>query len=287
MREAVHWLVVLADEQNMTSAAAVLGTPQPTLSRRLRRLEDHLGARLFDRSGRRLALNEAGEAYVAYARRADAALAAAEQAVLELRDATPRVVHLGFLHSFGTWLVPRLIQRAQAARPGLRFDLVQDAAETITEQVVAGALDLGIVAPRPQRTQLRWRPLLRQEVSLIVPATHLLGAARSVDFGDLRDEPFVAMQRGFGMRQLLDEATEAAGFAPRIIVECQELDTVSGLVAAGIGIGLLPDVPGSTVPAGVSRLHITGVDATREVGMIWSRDHPLSDVAREVRDQAG
>lgn len=283
MRDAVRWFVVLAEEENVTAAAARLRIPQPTLSRRLGRLERQLGTTLFDRNGKRLRINDAGRVYAEHLRRAHAELTAAEQAVRELQSHGPRVVRLGFLHSFGTWLVPDLIQRTREADPGVRFELVQDAAETITSAVVADDIDLGIVSPRPRDAPVSWRLLLRQEVHLTVPSTDPLARRRSVGFAEVRDREFVAMATGFGMRQLLDEACAAVGFEPRITVECQELDTVAGLVAAGIGIALLPESPNRQLPTGVTALPVTGIDAAREVGLIWARGAALSEPARQVR----
>lgn len=283
MRDAVWWFVVLADEENVTAAAARLQIPQPTLSRRLARLERQLGSTLFDRHGKRLHLNDAGRLYAEHLRRAHSELAAGEQAVRELRSQGPRVVHLGFLHSFGTWLVPELIQRTRESDPGLRFELVQDAAEVITAKVVSGDVDLGIVSPRPLDAPVSWRRLLRQRVHLAVTAGDPLARRQTVAFSDLRDRDFVAMARGFGMRQLLDEACAAAGFEPHITVECQELDTVAGLVAAGIGVALLPESPDRHLPPGVTSLQVTGIDAAREVGLIWARGAALSEPARQVR----
>ena len=286
VRDLVWWFVVLAEEENVTAASERLHIPQPTLSRRLARLENDLGAILFDRSGKRLRLNAAGRVYAEHLRRAHTELAAAEQAVHELVTSGPRVVHLGFLHSFGTWLVPDLIQRTRSVDPGLSFDLVQDAAENITAKVVAGDVDLGIVSPRPRDAPVSWRRLLRQRIQLAVPATDPLARRRSVAFSELRDAEFVSMAPRFGMRKLLDEACEAVDFEPRITVECQELDTVAGLVGAGIGLALLPDSPDRRLPPSVVTLRVTGVDAAREVGLIWARGISLSEPAKRVRELA-
>lgn len=283
MRDAVWWFVVLAEEENITAAAARLQVPQPTLSRRLGRLERQLGTTLFDRIGKRVQLNDAGRLYAEHLRRAHAELAAGELAVRELQAHGPQVVRLGFLHSFGTWLVPEIIRATREADPGVRFELVQDAAETITSKVVAGDLDLGIVSPRPHEAPVSWRRLLRQQVHLTVPSTDPLARRDSVDLAELRERDFVAMATGFGMRQLLDEACASVGFEPRITVECQELDTVAGLVGAGIGVALLPDSPDRRLPAGAALVRVTGIDAAREVGLIWARGAALSEPARRVR----
>ncbi|TWP37598.1 LysR family transcriptional regulator [Leekyejoonella antrihumi] len=286
MREHLRWFVVLAEEENVSAAADRLHMSQPTLSRQLARLEKHLETRLFDRHGRRLALNAAGRVFAGYAGRADAELAAGEQEVRDLTTGGPRVVRLGFLHSFGTWLVPDLIEATHDQDPSLRFELVQGSSEAVTEHVVTGAVELGIVSPKPTTARVAWRRLLRQSVVLAVPAHHRLSGRRSVRPSELADEAFVTMQAGFGMRQILDELAAASGITPHIAAECQELSTVAGLVAARIGVALLPGEVHQHHPPGMVTLPLAGVDSGRDVGLIWARGRTLSTPAISVRDLA-
>lgn len=285
MREHLRWLVVLAEEENVTAAAARLRMTQPTLSRALARLERTLGEPLFDRHGRRIALNESGRLYVEQVRRADLALATGDERLRERREGS-RTVRLGFLHSFGTWLVPELVQETRERDPGIRFELIQDAADAISSQVAEGAVELGIVSPRPARTGLVWRRLLRQEVRVALPHEHPLASRSRIRLNELQDERFVAMAPGFGVRQLLEDACAAAGFAPNIAYECQELTTVAGLVAARAGVALLPEETEPRQPVGVTLLPFTGADTGRDIGLIWARGQPLSTAASRVRDLA-
>ena len=284
MREATQWLVTLAEEQNVTAAAARLQMSQPTLSRMLGRLERRLGADLFDRHGRRLVLNDTGRRFVEHVRRADAELALAEQAVADLLADGPRVVRLGFLHSFGTWLVPDLVRRARAHDPGLTFELRQDSADAIRDGVLAGDLDLGILSPRPVTPRLTWRRLLTQSVVLAVPETHPLADRSGVRVADLRDEPFVSMPPEFGMRQILEELCAATGFEPNVAVECQDLHTVAGLVNAGIGVALLPEEQTPRYTAGLRTTPLLDAPEGRDVGLVWAKGRPLAAPARAVRD---
>jgi DNA-binding transcriptional LysR family regulator len=102
----------------------------------------------------------------------------------------------------------------------------------------------------------------------------------AVSMTDLADEPFVAMQPGFGMRRLLDELCAAAQFQPRIVLESANLITTAGLVAAGLGISLTP-IDGSEHAPGVSVLRLADADAYRDIGMIWDSARPLSRAARD------
>lgn len=284
MRDLVRWLVVLADEENVSAAADLLGVPQPTLSRRLARLESELGVALFDRHGRRICLNDKGREFVDQVRIADAALARAE---LGLHDADePRIVRLGFLHSFGTWLVPRLIRRARDGDPGVGFELYQGASLDVTSRVRRGDLDLGVVAPRPDDDQLAWRLLQRQRVQLAVPLDHPLAGERALWVERLRDETFISMAHGYGIRHVLDRVCAAAGFTPTIALECQELATVAGLVSAGIGVGLLPDDDHANSTEGIRLIPLRDSDAHRDIGIVWRRGSVLPEHVAAVRDLA-
>ncbi len=281
MRSAVHWLVVLAEEENVTAAADLLGIAQPTLSRMLARLESELGTTLFDRHGRRISLNDTGRRFVDHVRRADLELALAERTV---RAVEPQTVRLGFLHSFGTWLVPDLITRTRAYDPSVRFELLQGSADQISEKVAAGDLDLGIVAPRPTDDRLAWRATHRQRLQLAVPRSHPLAGSPTARIGDLRDATFVSLEPGFGTRRILDAACAAAGFEPNIAFECQELATVAGLVGAGIGVALLPVEDAGRYPEGVSMVPLHGSDTVRDIGVVWARRRTLAPYVAAVRD---
>ncbi|MDN5726147.1 MAG: LysR family transcriptional regulator [Propionibacteriales bacterium] len=286
MQGATRWFVILAEEENVTAAADRLRIGQPTLSRMLGRLEHHLGTQLFDRHGRRIALNASGRVFLEHVRRADAELSAAEQAVRDLHTAGPRVVRLGFLHSFGTWLVPDLIRRARERDHRFAFELVQGNTELISGLVLAGKVDLGIVSPQPSETRLTWRRMLHQSVVLAMPAHHRLSAEVSVPIEALRDEQLVSMDPDYGMRQILDRACAEAGFVPHIAVECQELATVAGLIAAGIGIGLIPVETNPNHPPGLVTRPVAGVEMGRDIGLVWPRGRPLATPARSFRDLA-
>ncbi|BBX62768.1 putative transcriptional regulator [Mycobacterium saskatchewanense] len=275
-----EWFVTLAELEHVTAAADQLHLAQPTLTRMLARLERQLGVALFDRHGRRLALNTYGRIFYEHARRAQLELDSARRAIDDLSNPSVSEIRLGFLGSFGSTVVPRLIAGFKATSPRVNFTLHEGAAESIGDLVHSGSVDIGVVSPRSRKPNLAWRSLFRQRLGVAVPRGHRLSNAAAVSMTDLADEPFVAMHPGFGMRRLLDELCAAAQFRPRIVLESATLSTTSGLVAAGLGISLLP-IDGSEHPHGVGVLRLADADAYREVGMIWDSARPLSRPARD------
>lgn len=275
-----EWYITLAERQNVTAAAEQLQIAQPTLTRMLARLERRLGAQLFDRHGKRLTLNPSGRIFYQHARRAQMELDSARRTINDLANPAEGEIRLGFLHTFGPTLVARLIAGFAATSPHVRFVLVQGAAGSLDDLVANGDLDVAIVSPRPLRTNLAWRNLFRQRLGVAVPTDHRLAQAEDVSMIDLADEPFIGMHPGYGMRRLLEELCAAAQFQPRIVLESSNLTTVAGLVAAGLGITVLP-VDATTYPPDLRMLRLVDADAHRDVGIIWSSGQPLS---RPVRD---
>ncbi|GAB4966218.1 LysR family transcriptional regulator [Mycobacterium avium subsp. hominissuis] len=275
-----EWFITLAELQHVTAAAEQLHVAQPTLTRMLARLEQRLGVALFDRHGRRLSLNTYGRIFYEHARRAQLELDSARRAIADLADPAVGEIRLAYLSSFGSTVVPRLIARFKESSPRVTFTLEEGAAESIADRVRSGGVDIGVVSPRPVERTLAWRSLFRQRLGVAVPDGHRFARGAAVSMADLADEPFVTMHPGFGMRRLLDELCAAAQFRPRVALQAPNLTTAASLVAAGLGISLVP-IDGSSYPSGVSVKPLADADAYRDVGMIWDSGRPLSRSARD------
>ncbi|ASF13090.1 putative LysR family transcriptional regulator [Nocardia brasiliensis NBRC 14402] len=295
--EDLEWFITLAELERVGAAAERLHLTQPTLSRMLGRLERRLGVELFDRRGKRIVLNEFGRIYYEQARRAQAELDTAAKSIADLNSPANGVVRLSFLHSFGGWLVPQLVGEFRRGSARITFALRQGPAEMVNDDVLSGTSDLGIVSPRPTMSGIGWRGLLRQRLALAVPADHRLVGRGKVRLDEVSDEDFITMHPGFGMRRIVDQLSAAADLRPRISFEASDLVTVAGLVAAGLGVGVLPEedpgpanaprVAGAKAEArlaGPVLIPLADAGATREVGLVWSAATPASGAARRFRD---
>ena len=265
--DELRWFVAVVDEANVTRAAAALHVSQPALSRSLRRLEDHVGVRLFDRVGRSLQPNAHGRVLAARARRALEEIDAGYAAVRRTADPEAGEVRLGFLHTLGTWLVPELIGAYRAAHPDVRFLLSQDGAGALRDRLLEGRLDLALTSPRPDDARAEWRSLLREPLRLAVPPGHRLAERRRARLADVAGDDFVMVRAGHGLRGLTEDLCARAGFRPRIAFEGEDAETLRGLVAAGLGVAVLParrDPPDSP-----PLLALADRGAAREVGLAW------------------
>ncbi|MBV7294257.1 LysR family transcriptional regulator [Corynebacterium sp. TAE3-ERU16] len=270
----VDAFIRLAESGHLTATAEELGIPQPTLSRRIARLEEDLGTNLFDRAGRTLTLNTRGRAFLGHARRISAGFTAARTDMERLMDPERGTVRIDFMHSLGTWLVPGLLRAYRAEHAGVQFELHQGAARQLVERVLRDDADLALVGPRPGESRgdgaaLGWLRLHRQPLALAVPEGHRLAAENGpVPLSAAAGEPFIGMRAGYGTRQLLEELTTGAGFRPNLVFESMELSTVAGLVSAGLGVALLPMNDPYLAPAGLL-LRPLDPPAYRELGVVW------------------
>lgn len=262
----------VARHEHVTRAAQDMNVPQSTLSRAMVRLEQDLGVALFARKGRTVSLTPAGRAFLTSV---EGALAEVERAAESVRaDADPASgkVAFGFLHTMGSETVPELIRAFRADHPRVRFQLVQNYGEAMLERLRAGELDLCLTSPIPEAPDLVARRLDEQRLRLVVPDDHRLAGRRRIRLAEAADETFVTLEPGYGLRRITDDLCTEAGFRPRVAFEGEEAETLRGLVAAGLGVALLP--PPAVARPGVVELTVTAPRAVREVGVAWLDGHP-------------
>src|SRR5829696_2935052 len=194
----------VVDRKSFSQAAEYLGVTQPAVSLQVRSLEDRVGQRLLDRSGRRVEPTEAGISLYRHARR----LLQLEQQMLDdLAEAETGNLHgtlaIGASTGPGAHLVPLLLCEFQREHPDLHVALSIWDTQTVSEKVARRELELGVVGALRRNRSLEFEPLVRDEIVLAVPPAHP-AAGGSVTVDDLRDETVIAMQEGAGVRQVVD-----------------------------------------------------------------------------------
>jgi DNA-binding transcriptional LysR family regulator len=258
----LRYALAIADELHFTRAAQALGIGQPPLSQQIKVLEDELGVRLFHRLTRGVELTEAGRAFMPYAK---AAVQAAEQAAHSAQRAARGELGgltIGFTSSASfNPLVPGIIGRFRESFPGLAISLVEQTTTRLLDGLGTGSVDIAFLRPALGETDgLIARRLPDEDLWIALPARHRLAGQEAVDLLDLAGDPFILYPRGNG-RLLYDSIIAAcrnAGFSPRIAQEAPQMASTVNLVAAGVGVAL--------VPASLCQLHAQGVTYARIAG---------------------
>lgn len=275
------WLVALADHRHVTDTAAILRTSQPTLSRALARMEAELGIRVFERVPDGVHLTPNGKVVVAAARDITARYEQLLGDLGSLLDPETGVVRLAFLDSIATSLVPRVLRSFHEHAPRIRVLLSQEPAHEMVRDLRSGAVDLAITSPRPPG-DFGWHPLQEERLVLVVPPSHPLRDREEVELRELADEELVTTPVGFGYRALVDTLLRDAGVSPAVSFESQDLATIEGLVAAGLGVAVVPQpFAGQSGTVGV---RIAAEAARRTIGLTWRTDHALPAPATRFRD---
>lgn len=273
-------LAAVARTGSITVAAVELGVPQPTVSRVLARLAREIGTDLVVREGRGVRLTRHGRLLAEHSERALGELRVGLHAVRsENDDQTGRVV-LGFLHSMGPVAVPNLLRGFLDAHPGVSIGLLQDSAENVLDGVVDGRADLALASPVPANPSLRSRALARQPIVAIVAGNHRLANRTRIGVSDLAGEPLVGMRPGYGVRTLTDVLLRAAGLPLRYALESDEMTTIAGLVAAGLGVSMLP--AGNSAP-GTVEIRLSDAGAVRVISLAWSAHRRLPRPVTDLR----
>lgn len=258
-------LVALGEVEHVTLAAAMLGVPQPTLSRAVRRLEHRLGTAVLEPVGRGVRLTPAARALVPHAARALEAVAEGLEAMASAQGRSRATVRLAFQTSLGEQVVPEVIRRVREDDPAVRFVLTQGARRTCLDALSAREADVALVSrldPPPEGLDVV--PLFAQRLVLLVPAGHALAGARSVTVRDLARAPLVTLKQGYGLRGSVDELFAGAGVLPRVAFEGEDLHTLGGLVAAGLGVAVAPEA--DTTPPGCVQVPLDDARAARDIG---------------------
>lgn len=282
--DTIRAFLAVADGKTVTETAEHAHRTQPAVSRALSRLEREVGSELFQRVGRGLVLTPAGREMVEHARQILEAFDRGVRAVQDITAPNGGFVPVAFLHTLGTWLVPELIRSFRAERPDVRFDLRQHGDAGLVDDLLDGVVDLAITGDRPQHPNIESRRLLLEPLRLMVPPEHQFAKRRSVRLRDVADENFIMLKPGFSLRAVTEQLCAEVGFQPSIGFEGEEVETLRGLVSAGLGVALLPDP--HHLPPAAPHLRLSDVKASREIGLAWIRDRRLPAASADFRAHA-
>jgi LysR family transcriptional regulator, transcription activator of glutamate synthase operon len=280
--DALRWFQQVADGTTVTEVSELEPVTQSGVSRALARLEAQVGTPLLRRQGRVLRLTQAG---AVFKRHVDAMLHQLDDgiaAVNELIDPDTGTVSLAFQHSLGTWLVPSLVRSFRAAHPQVWFQLTQVRDEVHAAALDDGRADLEIGGRHGRIPGIRTRLIAIEPLRLALRHDHPLAAGEQLGLAEVAEEPFVSLRPTSALRQLGDELCARAGFRPEVVFEGDDLSTVRGFVAAGLGVAIVPAPRAGTLEAAAGPLaycEITDPGAVRELTLAWSAERRLLPAA--------
>lgn len=241
----LRYFLAVAETLHVGRAALRLHMSQPPLTRQIKALERRVGTALFDRSGRRMTLTDAGTAFRAEAERVLAALERAVRHANEVGHGDRGTVRIGFVSTALYGPLPGLVRDFRATHPDVEIDLLELTADAQLVALGRGDIDLGLALCAEPSEHIEIRTLYREPLVACLPEQHALARRHRSRLAveSLRAEPFVMFPRHLspGLHDRIVGLAEQAGFALRIEQQAVQMQTIVGLVSAGVGLAIVPD----------------------------------------------
>ncbi|WP_139487938.1 LysR family transcriptional regulator [Brevibacillus dissolubilis] len=276
----LQYFLAVARLEHMTEAARSLHVTQSSLSKTIQRLEEDLGVPLFDRTGRKLRLNEFGSSFL---RRAERALFELEQGKQEIRDLSNREHSTLELAVTTASTLPGILREFRKKMPTIQIHVQMLTTQEMVTLLHRGEVDFCLSSPPIEGDDIECQIVFIDPILVAVPKGHRLADRSSVSLTELKDEWFVGVKRGYGTRDLVDSVCTAAGFVPQYVYEGDEPARLITLVEAEIGIAFIPST------ARDSREHIKYLlvenhELVREIALLWHKSRYISRAALEFRE---
>ncbi|WP_315436298.1 LysR family transcriptional regulator [uncultured Selenomonas sp.] len=264
--------------KNITRAAERLRVSQPNITVAIKKLEGELGIQLFDRSQKQLSLTPEGAVFLG---RVEVALRNIQDAVLEVNDykqLQKGTIKIGIPPMMGAYLFPKIFSSFQRRYSHLDVYLHEEGSVAIREQLERDELDFGIIIIPDTSPNLQLLPMARSQIVCCVPEDSDLAARKAITLQDIEDHNLIMLKEGSFLRQTMLQKMKTAGFTPNIVLESNQVVTIMGLVASGVGNAFLLDMIVRDTP-GIRAIPLA-TPVYVDVGLAWKRDRYISRAAQ-------
>lgn len=275
----LQYFLTVARMEHVTEAARSLHVTQSSLSKTIQRLEEDLGVPLFDRTGRKLRLNEFGSKFLS---RVERALFELEQGKLELRDlSNPEHGTLELAVTTASTL-PNILREFRKKRPDIQFHVQMLTTQEMVTLLHRGEVDFCLSSPPIQDDDIECQIVFIDPILVAVPRGHRLADRSIVSLTELKDESFVGVKKGYGTRDFVDAICKSVGFVPTYVYEGDEPARLIQLVEAEIGIAFIPSTA-RDFREQITYLRVENHELVREIALLWHKSRYISRAAQEFR----
>jgi LysR family transcriptional regulator, hydrogen peroxide-inducible genes activator len=287
----LEYLVAVAEHRHFGHAAEACHVSQPTLSMQIKKLERDLGVELFERTPRQVLLTAAGEAIVEHARAALREADTIRHLARLTNDPESGSVQIGIFPTLGPYLLPHVVPAIRERFPSLELLLVEEKTEVVLERLRAGNLDAGLLAQPVHDERFDSIDLFDEDFVLAVPKGHPIardGGRISTDV--LAGERLLLLEDGHCLREQALSVCRLAGADERTGFRATSLETLRQMVAAGVGITLLPELavrPPAPISDAVELVRFAEPVPSRRIAMFWRRTNPYRAFLPDLADAFG
>ncbi len=275
----LKYFLTVARCEHVTEAAGKLHVTQSSLSKTIQRLEDDLGVPLFDRIGRKLRLNDFGRTFL---QRTEKALFELEQGKREIADlSNPDQGTLQLAVTTASTL-PGILREFRKNKPDIQFHVQMVSLENMSRLLHRGEVDFCLSSPPIQGDDIECQILYEDPIVVAVPIGHRYADRSSIHLTELKDERFVGVKQGYGVRDMVDSICQSAGFLPKYVYEGDEPARLTALVEAEIGLAFIPSTARNPHER-IRYLQVKEHQLVREIALLSHKNRYISKAALEFR----
>lgn len=278
----IKYFIEVARREHVTEAAQALHVAQSAVSRQIFNLEAELGVDLFIRKGRNVKLTAIGKIFLEHMEKAINVIDDARQVVSEYTDPQRGTIHIGFSSSLATYILPTVISAFRKEYPDVKFELNQRSYYGLKDAIHKGDVNIALIAPVPvKKEKTKGTILFTEKIVALLPIGHPFAHEKTLKLNQLRDDTFVLFPEGFVLRDIIESSCQQLGFKPKVSFEGEDIDAIKGLVSAGLGVTIVPEITlVDNLPRSTVMIPIIEPNITRTVGMIIPTDRQLLPTER-------
>lgn len=275
----LKYFLTVARCEHVTEAAGKLHVTQSSLSKTIQRLEDDLGVPLFDRIGRKLRLNDFGRTFL---HRTEKALFELEQGQREIADlSNPDQGTLQLAVTTASTL-PGILREFRKNKPDIQFHVQMVSLENMSRLLHRGEVDFCLASPPIEGDDIECQILFDDPIVVAVPMGHRYADRSSIQLTELKDEWFVGVKQGYGVRDMVDSVCQSVGFVPKYVYEGDEPARLTALVEAKIGLAFIPSTARNPHER-IKYLQVEEHQLVREIALLSHKNRYISKAALEFR----
>jgi LysR family transcriptional regulator, hydrogen peroxide-inducible genes activator len=238
----LRYFCAVANSANFTRAAEQEHVAQPSLSQQILKLEDELGAKLFDRLGRKARLTQFGEAFLPRAQRILSELTNATSEIQELAGGTRGSIVLGSIPTITPYFLPSRLEKFLRVYPSISINVVEEITSVLLSHLHEGKIDLALVALPVPGEELVTYEILREPLYAVVPDQHRLAKKSSIALREIEHDSFLLLKEGHCFRDTAIAACRRAHLRPNVIFESGHFSTILAMVSTNMGISIVPEM---------------------------------------------
>lgn len=296
----LKYLVALAELRHFGKAAQACFVSQPTLSMQIRKLEEELGVALFERAPRKVMLTPAGQDMVQRARRILAEVEQMKEAARRSKDPEAGSLRLGVFPTLGPYLLPHVVPQLRERFPQLELLLVEEKSDVLLQRLREGRLDAALLALPLHDEQLHAQFLFEEPFVLAAPVQHPLAQGEALSMDELSDETLLLLEDGHCLRDQALDVCRLSGAQEKAGFRATSLETLRQMVAAGVGVTLLPALAVHAPvaqPRNIRLVPFRDPPPSRRIALVWRKSsamdgflqalaHAIGALAREQLEAA-